>query len=128
MSSTQQELVNKFSTLFPSGSQADFDQLIDFSCQEKTDSELLKTAWNDLKTRYEKLKNISGSSADENISEQMRKIFENFDELIKLKGTNLRYLKISLVAKFSFLCESIDPNIESNRNSKSNISVCISSI
>ena len=128
MSSTQQELVNKFSTLFPSGSQADFDQLIDFSCQEKTDSELLKTAWNDLKTRYEKLKNISGSSADENISEQLRKIFENFDELIKLKGTNLRYLKISLVAKFSFLCESIDPNIESNRNSKSNISVCISSI
>lgn len=128
MSSTQQELVNKFSTLFPSGSQADFDQLIDFSCQEKTDSELLKTAWNDLKTRYEKLKNISGSSADENISEQLRKIFENFDELIKLKGTNLRYLKISLVAKFSFLCEGIDPNIESNRNLKSNIIVFSSSI
>jgi hypothetical protein len=123
MSYTQQELVNKFSTLFPSGSQADFDQLIDFSCQEKTDSELLKTAWNDHKGGFNNLMAALESRKIAANSDVIIKVSDILDKIIELKAT-----KLKLVVKFSFLCEGIDPNIESNRNLKSNTIVFSSSI
>jgi hypothetical protein len=128
MSYTQQELVNKFSTLFPSGSQADFDQLIDFSCQEKTDSELLKTAWNDHKGGFNNLMAALESRKIAANSDVIIKVSDILDKIIELKETNDRATKLKLVVKFSFLCEGIDPNIESNRNLKSNTIVFSSSI
>jgi hypothetical protein len=128
MSSTLQELVNKFSTLFPSGSQSDFNELIDFSFKEKTDPVVLKTAWNDHKGGFNNLIAALESRKIAANSDVIIKVSDILDKIIELKETSDRATKLKLVTIFSFLCESIDPNIESNRNSKSNIIVCISSI